>query len=238
MKTKNYYAKISQKVFERIEQYLDKTMPSNEVAIFEKEMENDELLRNEVELQQKLQATIAVSAMAEEQFNTKQTTTKKATIKYFKHYGIAAAITALIAVPAYLLFFKQVDLYDKYYQSDAGLPTVMGVTDNYHFQDAMVDYKMEDYTQAKQKWDELALQKPKNDTLNYYRAMADLNLENYQTAESLLSNIPKSSVFYKNGLWYKALIEIKLKNHEEAKKLLSQINTEQAKELLNELKDK
>lgn len=240
MSTNNkYYNKPSREIFERIEKYINKNMPDSEVSAFENEMGKDELLRNEVELQQKLQVTIAVSAMRE-QFESKGKNTvtrklKKIKVHYLQKYWIAAAIVAIMVIPAYWLFFEKTDLYETYYQVDPGLPTVMGVTNNYQFQDAMVDYKMEDYAQAKQKWEKIALQKSKNDTLNYYRAMADLNLKNYREAKELLNKVPKNSTFYTDGMWYKALIEIKLNNHSKAREILLQIDTEQAKKLLEKL---
>lgn len=239
MQDKKYYTELSQEIFERIEDYLAGNLSQDEMSAFEHEMQYDELLRNEVELQQKLQAALSINAIGKA-YHTKeqrsgQTTTSTKIISLSWIAKVAAAV-AILAIPVYFLFFDKVDLYQKYYEPDSGLPTVMGVTDNYEFQDAMVDYKMEDYQKAKGKWMILADDKPQNDTLNYYLAMADLNLKNFENSFQKLDEIPSSSTFYVNALWYQALIAIHQKDYDLAKTKLKQLDTERANELLRELK--
>jgi hypothetical protein len=57
-----YRKEISKEEFERIEAYLLNTMQAQQRLQFEEEMSRDSLLRNEVELQQKLIAAVETGA--------------------------------------------------------------------------------------------------------------------------------------------------------------------------------
>lgn len=231
---KKYYPQLNQELFERIEKYIDGTMSQDERLSFEKELQENELLRNEVELQQNLQMSLAIAAI------NKQTEQKESkSLKLVKsnrfYWGATAAALLLIAFPIYLIFFAQKDLYKEYYLPDPGLPTVMGSTKDYRFQDAMIDYKMKDYALAKDKWENLAKENPQNDSIHYYIAMANLNLNDYALADKQLSEISQNSTFHHKVLWYRALIALKRNNTEQAKKWLRLLNDNNAQELLKEL---
>lgn len=233
---KKYYAKeeITQLLFEQIESYINGTMNKNELTKFEKQLQNNSKLQNELRLQQRLQMAIEIEALSEK--NSTLKTTKNNKIISLKTIISVAATVAILIIPAYYFFApKHPDLFKTYYKPDAGLPTVMGTVNNYTFQDAMVDYKMEKYQQAKNKWQKMAVNIKQNDTLNYYIAMADLNLKKYDDANVMMSKVPKNSVFYSKVLWYQALIAIQQKNYSEAKIKLKELNTEQAQEVLNKI---
>ena len=237
-KNKKFYKEINQELFERIERYLLNQMSERDRLNFEKEMAQDEMLRNEVSLQEQLQAGIAVDAIGEEyqQDNPELSLTKEYRKSSFRPwlFKIAAALI-IIAIPVYFLFFNQSDLYNKYYEPDPGLPTEMGLTNNYDFLDGMVDYKRENYKIAQRKWSKLMEINPDNDTLNYYLAMANLNLKSYTSAKEKLDKISPNSAFYHDALWFQSLLLIKNKDYDGAKEKLHELDSEKARELLKEL---
>lgn len=239
IKDKKYDTELSEEVFERIENYLAGNMSPDAASAFADEMQHNELLRNEVELQQKLRAALTIDAIGtayhKEAKNSETTATTSAKVISLSWIWKAAAAVAILAIPVYFLFFNKADLYQRYYEADPGLPTEMGVTDQYEFQDAMVDYKMENYQKAKDKWAKLLHINASNDTLNYYLAMADLNLRNFDTSYEKLDKIPTTSAFYVDALWYQALIAIKQKDYDLAKAKLTELDTERANTLLKEL---
>lgn len=237
-KNKKFYKEIDQDLFESIERYLLNQMSDDNRLQFEKELAQDEMLRNEISLQQQLQSTIAIDAIGVEyqQDNPELSLTKKESKSSFTTwlFKIAAALL-IIAISVYFLFFNQSDLYHKYYEPDPGLPTEMGLTNNYDFLDGMVDYKRENYKIAQRKWTQLIKTNPDNDTLKYYLAMADLNLKSYTSANEKLDNISPNSAFYHDALWFQSLLLIKNKNYDGAKEKLLELDSEKARELLKEL---
>ena len=113
-------------------------------------------------------------------------------------------------------------LFADAFYTDPGLPTPMSETNNYNFYDAMVDYKMEKYDLALEKWNKPSLQIGK-DTLNFYKGMALVNKGDFQQSISILNKIDKSSSFYDKANWYKVRILIDQGKYQEAKALLETI---------------
>src|SRR5690606_36367030 len=89
---------------------------------------------------------------------------------------IAATLAILVSVGIWALLQKSPGekLYRQYFTPDPGLPTVMGNTDNFTFNEAMVYYKQGDYGAAIAQWEGLLPQKRDNDTLNYFLGAAHL----------------------------------------------------------------
>ena len=248
MKKENKFLKeLDQPTFERIERYLLGEMTIAEKTQFELEIANNEALQNEVKLQRQMIAGIQVQSV-DLQDTTSEEYARGLARKSFDNsrkihrlivplLGIAAGIV-LVAVVGYFWMNSNQDLYAKYYEADPGLPTIMGVADNYEFQDAMVDYKMEDYQKAKEKWQKLTERNSSNDTLNYYIAMADLNLNNFEKSAQSLNQISTKSSFYADALWYQALIAIHEKDYDLAREKLETLDSDRAKILLSDLNNK
>ena len=239
-----FFEDLDQPTFERIEKYLLGNISATEKIAFEQEMAQNTALKNEVKLQRDLIAGMQVQASMEENIEIEVPTadlaqksfdnSRKIHRLFIPLLGVAAGIV-LVAVVGYFWINSTQDYFTQYYEADPGLPTTMGVADNYDFQDAMVDYKMEDYQKAKEKWQKLTEINSSNDTLNYYLAMADLNLNNFEKSFQNLDEIPTTSAFYVDALWYQALIAIRQKDNDLAKKKLETLGTKSAQELLKEL---
>ena len=157
----------------------------------------------------------------------------------FKYVSIAASVLILVGS---FWFFNQSNsnqaLFDKYYTEDRGLETNMGETNNYTFDDAMVDYKRGKYNTAINKWNTLLKNKPKNDTLNYFLGVAHLANNNENEAVKYLKTAIKTnkSAFINEAYFYLGLSYLKMENSDLAKEYLEKSNSEISKIIISELK--
>jgi thioredoxin-like negative regulator of GroEL len=117
---------------------------------------------------------------------------------------------------------EEAQLFSEAFFPDPGLPTRMSETQNYNFYDAMVDYKMEKYEVALQKWENVK-EGIGADTLQFYQGMALLNLGKNEEAKSKLSEVPQSSDFKNLADWYLVSLYIKSGKFSEAKALMGKI---------------
>jgi len=151
----------------------------------------------------------------------------------------AAVLIAVLAIPVWL----QVQdpggkrLYDKYYRPDPGLPTFMGVQDNYLFYEAMVDYKKGDYLSAIAKWEQLNREGMVSDTLSYFLGMANLAQGEDEKAIEYLSPLLKNStaVFRSETYYYLGMSFLKKGKMEQAIQYLEKSNTPEAHQVLLDL---
>lgn len=108
---------------------------------------------------------------------------------------------------------------------------------NYSFNEAMVDYKQENYSVAIEKWLLLLYKSPENDTLIYFLGAA--YLAEGQTSEAIvyLDKIEKeqNSVFQKDAAYYRALLHLKNKNPDSAVHSLKNAPSNKNRQLLNEI---
>ena len=115
----------------------------------------------------------------------------------------------------------------------------MGVSDNYEFDKAMVDYKMGDYDKALKTWEGLLKDNANNDTLNYFIASAHLADNNPESSLAFFDKVIGStnSVFLQDAQWYKALILLNKGNKQEAINLLQKTEHPDKEALLRKLKE-
>lgn len=231
-----YRESIDREEFERIEQYLLHTMQGAERLAFEQAMQTNEALRSEVELQRMLMSGIELGA-----FHAREKTTRTS-VRYL--WYAAAALIAGVVIGGWWLYTQKLprdDLYAAYFRPDTGLPVVMGIDSvQYLFNEGMVSYKEENYTDAIRVWEQLVAGNGASDTLQYYIGMAYLNSELYADASGYLSMIAadSQSVFYEKSIWYLALLALKDKEYAHAKSLLMQLpENEAARELLGRIKE-
>ena len=155
---------------------------------------------------------------------------------------LAAASVVLIA--GLLIFWlttkqsKYEKIYTVYFKPDPGLLAVMGNTEAYTFERAMVDYKEGNFEKAIATWEQLRAIQPNSDTLNYFLGVANLALQRDEKALTFLSPISenKNSSFSKEACWYRGLILIKKGLAEEGLEFVAKSNHPKRDDLLNELK--
>ncbi len=239
---------ISQQDLERIELYLDRSMPDLEKNTFENELQTNDTLKQKVEEVQLLLEAIETQSLKEklDEFHSGQDLTPIKSIAKSKTtplflYAIAASIVILISVGGFWVMNQNSNqkLYSKYFNPDPGLPTTMSASNNFEFYDAMVNYKQEEYSIAINKWSELHDTAPENDTLNYFIGVSYLANKNAEKAISYLETVAQNpeSTFNNDAYYYLGLAYLKIDNLEFAKKYLTFSRTDNSKTLLSELND-
>jgi TolA-binding protein len=151
----------------------------------------------------------------------------------------AASIVGVAVIGASLLLTgtPEEKLFELYYRPDPGLPTLMGVSDHFQFENAMVSYKTGDYGEAIDHWQELLKEHPGNDTLNYFLGSAYLADGKVPLAIKSLDRVSEvpESVFLSDAYWYLALGKLKLNKKEEAIEALRLSGHPGKERLLSEL---
>lgn len=225
---------IDQELFERIEAYILNNMDANNKAIFEREMQASESLRNEVALQRKLMATVSVLS---HEYGRDDTSIKKTGKTNRSWVYVAAAAVLLMFV--LLRFFNNQPPTEKvfatFFTPDTGLPVAMSSNDNYTFYDGMISYKEEDYPKALAIWKSITTT---SDTLSYYTGMAYVNSGDMGQAIEVLTPIAENdnSGWRQKASWYLALAFIKQQKITEAIRWLSKApETDEKTQLLRKL---
>lgn len=153
--------------------------------------------------------------------------------------GVAACIVGITTLGVLFFFSKSPGerLFSQFYKPDPGLPTLMGVSDSYEFENAMVSYKTGDYQKALYGWQGLRKSNPGNDTLAYFIGSAYLAQGRTDSALTNLNDViaVPQSVFRSDAAWYLALAWLKQGNKTEAVKALQQSDHADKERLLEKL---
>ncbi len=238
---KEYKEHIDQQLFEQIEAYLLNTLDAARREAFEREMEADERLRNEVHLQRRLTAVAEVSSYKGEKQEQKEQA-RSAVVKKLPHFAWYAA--AAVVIVAVTWFYRDSTpsaekIYARYFIADPGLPVVMSsADDHYDFYDGMVSYKEGDYSRAVEIWKKVYLENAANDTLQYFIGMAYLNSNDGDAVDYLLPVAGNdSSRWQSKAIWYLALAYVKFGRKEDAAIWLKKLGSdEQARMLEKDIK--
>ncbi|MEO7044698.1 MAG: tetratricopeptide repeat protein [Ferruginibacter sp.] len=240
---------ISPEEFELIERYISKEMTPEEEASFSQRLANDTAIQSKLESVRLLSTGVQEAALTEKlnDFHknislSKQNLSKKsAGIIYIKRWLVAASVLLLVGVGA-LLFFNQMNreqkIFTAFYKPDPGMITVMGTSDNYLFDHAMIDYKTKKYDSAIDAWTKLLITNPDNDTLNYFIGSAYLARgETTKAINHFQKTIEKTdSYFLKEAYWYIGLALLKEKKIDEAIPFIERSEHENKEALLMKLK--
>lgn len=239
-----YRPEISQEEFEEIENYLLDTLSLAQREDFEKRMESDSVLREEVILQQKLLTAVELGSIGNDFQKTESSKVKSFQIG--RLWAIAAVFVGIILLSTIGYLFlrdsdsdSKIDLYSAYFYPDPGLPVVMSSTENYEFYDGMVSYKEGKYEEAIAIWSKLPDSRLNSDTLLYYKGVAFMNLEKFEESAYYLDLVieDQGSEFHAKAKWHRALIHIHQNEKDHAIELLENLLPDsRAEELLKELK--
>lgn len=211
-----------------IERYIFNQMPQDEYYAFTKRLEEDQDLREKTKNTRLMLIGIQEAELTDwiNDFNKslpfKQKKAKIASKLFsLKRWMVAASIIILVSLAGLLFFnpFKsERKLFAEYYKPDPGLITAMGVSQNYFFDRAMIDYKTKNYESAIKVWKQLLTEKPSNDTLNYFIASALLANDKAADAipyfEKVLTD--SNSYFLNDTYWYLGLALVKQQKSEKA----------------------
>lgn len=237
---------ISQQQLEEIERFLKHEMPEEEREIFEARMKEDIELKKLTDEIKLLFVGIQEASLTENltAFHSGLTEKKSATIfKLGTRWMVAASLFIIASVATWLLLTSDSDnekLYSKYYQPDPGLMTAMGTTDNYPFEQGMVNYKSGEYKKALDSWSPLLVKNPSSDTLQYFIGVANHALGNDAAARQHIEIIVKDSTnsFYHDACWYLGLLLLKQGEMQAAKTYIEKSGHPQKTELLNAINRK
>lgn len=235
---------ISEEELRLIDQYMNDELHPEERIAFEQKMNADKEWKQKVTEIKEL--TISIQEVELRKLLTAfhagikpatQAVVKK--ITWIKRLAVAAIFIGVISAAGWLLFGKSVNekLYQAYYEADPGLPTEMGITNNYTFNRAMIDYKTGNYQAALTSWEKLLSADNKNDTLNYFAGMACLAIDSAAKAVEHLQIVTqnKQSVFEKEANWYLGLALLKEKHTIEAAAAIRKSDHPRKNDLLDKL---
>lgn len=210
----NYSNNISPEELKEIERFLQNEMKADESAAFSNRMQADEQWRNNVN-EVRLMLLAINEATLQERLNDyhseiKSPEKKTKLFSINRNWGIAASVLLLIAAATWWITQNNHNerLYSRYYTPDPGLMTMMSVSDNYHFEKAMVEYKNGKYDKALIEWSSLLKENPANDTLLYFMGAALQAKEDKTAAIKYLQRVAadSNSAFQKDACWYLGLV--------------------------------
>lgn len=240
---------ISQELLETIERYLNHTMDTDELTSFEKQLKENSVLRQQVDDTEILFSGIK-KAVLKNKLDTihsdlgQKKASEKVETKVFKlnFKALSIAASVLFLLGGFWFFNQQPNnekLFNKYFEPDRGLATTMSGTDNYSFDDAMVDYKNTKYDLAIEKWEVLLKSKPENDTLNYFIGVAQLANKNENQAIIHLNKVitDNQSEFTNDAYYYVGLAYLKADNTVAAIENLKKNNSPGSDRIISELSD-
>lgn len=243
---------ISEEELELIDKYLSEQLAESEIAAFEKRLDEEESWREKVEEVRLMSIGIQEAFLsgqldefhksAGEMVDSDVKQHRAVNISWAKRWAIAASTLLIVGTLSWLLFIKKngnEQLFADYYQPDPGLPTLMGVSDNYNFDKAMVDYKMGDYKKALATWKSLLKGNEENDTLNYFIASAYLADKDVKESVVYFDKVINynNSVFLQDAQWYKALALLDQGRKKEALQLIEKTEHPDKEQLLRKLNE-
>lgn len=242
---------ITQEKFEKIESYLDGSMPAEARVLFEKELSENPGLKQQAEDIRWLLTNVEASALlekldefhkeipdVEEKPAVSKKETKTISIKKFIYWTATAAVFVFGFFWAVQNSSTPEKLFAKHFTPDPGLPTTMSSVTEYNFYEGMVDYKQKNYQTALEKWEPILKEKPENDTLNYFIGVTHLVLGDAQKALEYMDYPLESenSIFKEDAVYYKALALLKNDEKTKALALLEQYPSERNNTLISDLK--
>ncbi|MBC3759267.1 tetratricopeptide repeat protein [Hyunsoonleella sp. SJ7] len=239
---------ISQELLETIERYLKNTMPIEERNTFELKIKSNPILQQQIKDVESILFGVRrgmfknkTKAFHEEVISEDVTSKKdkKVFTLNFKTISIAASIVVLVGG---FWFFNRTPqneaIFNTYFIEDRGLETNMGETNQYAFDDAMVDYKHGKYDKAIEKWNLLLKSQPKNDTLNYFLGVAHLaNKDEDKAIKFLKTTVNDSkSIFLSEANFYLGLSYLKMDKTDLAIEAFQKSNSKRSKAIIEALK--
>jgi hypothetical protein len=156
-----------------------------------------------------------------------------------KYLAIAASIIAIASFGVWFLPDAPTDelLVSDYFYTDPGLPTKMGVNDQYEFYEGMVSYKSGDYKAALERWEGLE-GGIGIDTLTYYKSMAHLNNKNWSQFLEEINKLSPDGPFAEKADWYKLQAFLEMEDYDNARNLLPSIKREGVEDIRKYLESK
>ncbi len=242
--------RVNEPLQERIQLYLKGLLPPDEVTQFEGEIEQNEELKDEVQLQREVNAllqlygnretlkgkldAIADEYEAESEEESEATTAPPKTISFTQRMRPLLAIAAILVlvVGAYFVLNNQDDpqrLYAKHFTPYTNTLTVRGVEDTTAIANAektaMQQYENQAFDQAAATFDQLTRLNPADqNTYLFYAGVARLaNQQPKEAIQHLQTVAGTDNPYREQAQWYIALAYLKDNDIDQAKNSLDKI---------------
>ncbi|MGD2034786.1 MAG: tetratricopeptide repeat protein [Bacteroidales bacterium] len=207
---------------EYVDRYLENVMSKEERIWFEKELEGNHKLQDEVDLQRKLHAAIAdKETMAlEEQLNLiydqvyKPWTVKVSKSSMRKAFAIVSGVAVSLAVVAILLIshkqgYSSAEIYAQYYKpADVGMSfRASGDAVNNELRTAMMLYESKRFDEAIKLFEQILQKDNSRIGLNLYSGISHMEINQYDEANIRFKRIidHKANAFIESAEWYLGL---------------------------------
>ncbi len=247
--------------YDLIEKYLDQKMTEGERKAFELQIENDSVLKAEVELHQQVEASLkgekihelrsALTDVDQNWGTQKNEQKRKARTINFRRI-IAIAATVLLMVMAYQVFFSgdstlsNEQLFADNFQPYQMLLSQRDISQsekNEVLENAILAYAKGDFQNAATAFQQLSKNDPSDISYQFYLAVAQLGAENNEAAIDSFKQIIsiENNPFKEQSQWYLALAFLQKRDTENAQKSLikiqpGQFKSVEAQQILKELK--
>ena len=235
--------------YESIERYLDQKMTEEERNDFEQLLENDAVLKEELELHQQMTETLkgekvhqlrAILKKTDSNWESNEAVPKGKIQPFNFRRVIAIAATVLLVVFAYQFFFSGDETIsneqlfaDNFqpYQMILNQRDISTEEKNVLLENAISAYTKGDFQTASIAFRQLAQNDPANISYEFYYAVAELGAENSDSAIGLFKDILVGSdhPFNEQSQWYLALAYLQKGDKKNAVNLLKEIQSGQFK---------
>jgi len=242
---------------EFIERYLDGEMTNEELKWFEKEIEGNISLKNEILLRQKVN-----KALSETKIINYRKLLEEAYIDYtlsnknrgektsiFKYYIVTFSILILvfIAINFFLIKISPDKIYKKFYETFPPTFTLRSINnvESSILKNAINEYSKNNFEKSAILFEQLLKTNKQSPALNFYAAISNMEIKKFEKAEKYfieVINNKNTSIFKEESMWYLSLCYIAQNNINKAKPLLKEIiknngyYAEQAKKIVRRLK--
>lgn len=224
---------------DKFEKYILGQMTEAEKTEFENELENNPLLKEQLELEQAIVGQIRNRAFVDKQITTaKREMQRGKTIRLFSYSvsSIAALFLVFFVIQGVLqnrqceqLYASNFNIPNNDYVMIDGIPrgnqeTTRGEAEIDSIS-AMTAYEKKDFATAEAQFNQILSEKD-NPDLRFYLAITQLETEKSKDALKtlqLLYSQPKEYRYYEQTRWYLALVHLKLHHKNEAKKYLDEL---------------
>jgi|WetSurMetagenome_2_1015567.scaffolds.fasta_scaffold35717_3 tetratricopeptide (TPR) repeat protein len=163
-----------------------------------------------------------------------------------KRVASIAAVVLILIIPGYIILRTTTlpsRLINEFYIEDPGLPVTMGASSHPLLEQAMLDYKDKQFEKSLLKINEMLMENPKNDTLNYYAGICYFELGQTDKAISCYEKLNQAeSVYYFQAKYNLGLSYIQKRDYKNAITVLKEVVNgdtgplkDKALELLNKI---
>ena len=222
--------------FDRIEAYLLGELKGAELETFAEEMKADPKLRMAVVSHYQAIRSVRVGALKGELEKIHKRLEAQGVLRkrsYQGFYFAAAAAMIAFLVAAYLGAFtnkpQYLLAYEEMHVVDPGLPTLMGVSEDPVFDEAMVAYRMGDYSGAVAGFERVLEVYPENDTVQYYLGMSYLEQKDRDIAVMYLNKVrgSESVALREKADWYLVMAYLQGGEVDKAKQVVGYIEKQE-----------